>query len=98
MSLAVWYPITSIEREVVHAGSTPSTQRRRPIWPCRMNPFIFAPLTSAIAFLAEWGPPPLTSAWSTYGATQDTVAGLDTHVAGLPFFIGMPSAPGKVPK
>src|ERR1039458_10242264 len=87
-------PITSGLAELVHAGSVGSVQPFRPDSAWAMNPFIFPAAMSAVALLALWGPPPLTSAWSTYSATHAPEAGSGTHTVGLPCFIGMPSAPG----
>ncbi len=53
---------------------------------------------SAVALFWLWGPPPLTSAWSTYGFTHCPVVASGEHTVGTPLAMGIPSAPGYVPK
>ncbi len=98
MSLSVWQPITSGLAELVQAGSVGTRHPLRPDSAWAMKPFIWPPLTSAVALGAEWGPPPFTSAWSGYVATHCPVCESSTHTVGTPFFMGIPSAPGNVPK
>jgi hypothetical protein len=62
------------------------------------KPSILPPSMSRSAAFTLCGPPPLTSWWSTNGAMHFRVAGSGAHTVGLPFSMGMPSAPGKVPK
>src|SRR5512136_736079 len=62
------------------------------------KPFILPALTSALAEAAACGPPALTSCGLWYGFTHSLVLGSVAHTVGTPFCIGMPSAPGYVPK
>ena len=53
---------------------------------------------SRIASTWSCGPPALRSAVSWYGFTQTPVAGSVEQTVGTPSSIGIPSAPGYVPK
>ena len=53
---------------------------------------------SWIASTVSCGPPALRSDVSWYGLTQTCVFGSGLQTVGTPFFIGIPSAPGYVPK
>ena len=53
---------------------------------------------SLIASLWSCGPPALRSNLSWYGFMQMPVSGSTEHTVGTPCFIGIPSAPGYVPK
>ncbi len=63
-----------------------------------MKPFIFPWASSATALTCPWGPPPLISEVSWYGLSHLPVIGSVAHSLGTPCDIGMPSAPGYVPK
>jgi hypothetical protein len=62
------------------------------------KPFIFPPAMSATASLWSCGPPALRSCGSWYGLTQIPVFGSVEQTVGTPFRIGIPFAPGYVPK
>ena len=83
-----------------HAGASTCVRHesRRPACACRTKPFIRPPLMSFNASMWSCGPPALRSAVSWYGRWQLRVDGSGTQTVGTPFFIGIPSAPGYVPK
>ena len=62
------------------------------------KPSILPPLMSLIASMWSCGPPPLRLAESWYGFTHSSVWGSGEQTVGTPSFIGIPSAPGNVPK
>jgi len=90
--------MTSGVAELRHAGSVAEVQVLLAPSAWAMKPSICPPSMSAVALVSPCGPPPLTSAWSTYGWTQLPVWGSGTQTEGTPSCMGMPSAPGKVPK
>src|SRR5947209_17880861 len=53
---------------------------------------------SAVALAAECGPPAFLSFVSWYGLSHAPVRGFGLHTVGMPWRIGMPLAPGYVPK
>src|SRR5437867_7494108 len=63
-----------------------------------MNPSIRPPLRSVTNAPAVCGPPALTGEVSWNGRTHRRVTGSGSLTIGTPPFIGMPSAPGYVPK
>ena len=65
-----------------------------------MKPFIAPPLTSASAAAWVCGPPSNLMLWLRKGFTHRPFWNLfGTHTANEPFgFVGIPSAPGNVPK
>src|SRR5215475_5220507 len=82
---------------LAQAGLLASVQPRLALraWPT--NPSIAPPSMSAVALDCPCGPPPLTSAVSWNGRWQPP-AGSRTQTVGTPPAIGIPSAPGYVPK
>ena len=84
--------------EHVGASTCATHESRRPARACLMKPFISPPLMSRTASMWSCGPPALRSAVSWYGRWQLRVDGSGTQTVGTPFFIGIPSAPGYVPK
>src|SRR5690349_18694093 len=98
MSDSVWYPITSVG-PAEHNGLVGSLQLESAFSACETKPSIKPPFTSAAIDAAPCGPPPLLSAWSAYGVAQTPAAGSGLHTVGAPLAsVGIPSAPGKVPK
>ena len=79
-------------------GSSGPLQVFLPPWASAMKPSILPPLMSAAALVSPCGPPAFLSAESWNGLTQVVVFGSGTQTVGTPFRIGIPSAPGKVPK
>ena len=64
-----------------------------------MKPSILPPSTSTTECGKSCGPPSLTNVASWYGFWHRCSTGSGTHTFGVPsLFIGMPSAPGNVPK
>ena len=61
------------------------------------KPSILPPSMSRCASTAWWEPPKLRSFASWNGRMQGPF-GLGTQTAGRPYCIGIPSAPGNVPK
>src|SRR6516225_6347566 len=53
---------------------------------------------SVTALLRPWPAPPFTRLGSWKGLSQPPVRGSGTQTVNCPFFAGMPSAPGYVPK
>lgn len=64
----------------------------------RMNPSILPPFTEIAELICRWGPPWLIRSSEWNGGTHLSSTGSGTHTVGLPSFMGMPSAPGNVPK
>src|SRR3954453_15520822 len=64
-----------------------------------MKPSILPPLMSLFAAALVCGPPWLMSSVVNHGRVHPSLtSGFGTQTVGLPFFIGIPSASGKVPK
>src|SRR6478736_1314019 len=84
----------------VHTGLRESCLQDfvRPATADRANPFIAPLLMSRIAAPTPCGPPPSTNDVSWNGRTQPETWGTGTQTVGTPLCIGIPSAPGKVPK
>src|SRR5947207_9022346 len=62
------------------------------------QPFIFPSAMSALADHTSCPPPRFRNHESWNGFTQTPVSGFGLHTVGTPSFIGIPSAPGNVPK
>ncbi len=63
-----------------------------------MNPSMAPPCTSAEEYTAPWGPPSLTGDRSWNGRMHAWRAESGTHTVGMLRRLGMPSAPGYIPK
>jgi hypothetical protein len=100
----VWYPSPSGTSPgvvaLVHTGSTVAWSHAfiRPATAERANPSIAPPLMSRSAAVTLCGPPPSINEVSWYGRTQPATPGTGTQTVATPLRIGIPSAPGKVPK
>ncbi len=64
----------------------------------RTKPSIAPPFTSILEWDRSCGPPWLIRAASWNGRTHLPSTGSGMHTVGFPFVIGMPFAPGNVPK
>src|SRR5438552_13321744 len=84
--------------EVAQDGSNWFAHAFCPASACWIKPSILPDLMSALAFVCPCGPPWLRSFESWNGLTHWPLAGSFTHTAGCPFCMGIPSAPGNVPK
>ena len=74
------------------------TRGSAPCAPARWKPSILPWSMSRTASIVSCGPPALRSDVSWYGLTQTCVFGSGLQTVGTPSFIGIPSAPGYVPK
>src|SRR4029453_3130591 len=98
MSPRGWYPITSGVFVFAHAGFVGSEHPRCALVAWSTKPFIFPPLTSALALSWLFGPQPFTSAWSAYGLSHLPLFEFGRHGDGFPFSLGVPAGCGDVPK
>src|SRR5215467_165960 len=85
-------------RQTARGGYSALQPRLRACSATLTKPSILPPLMSVFASDSLCPPPPFTRLASWYGRSHFLVRGSGTHTVKCPFFAGIPSAPGYVPK